>query len=155
MVSSMSATPTNALARRTTPTPSRSPIVRLLAPSSHTQLAAAYGGSYEALAVVRRLQREIATAQSILEARSIALADRQALLDARRHVLETGTFDIVTAREVAADLADLHTALHSHAKAWADLDTRAAAMHQLMDETVGHGAQLATTEVRQLSPVSG
>ena len=149
IVSSMSATPTNALARRTTPTPIRRP----LAPSSHTQLAAAYGGSHEALAVVRRLQREIATVQSILEARSTELADRQASLDARRHTLETGTFDIVTARELAADLADLHAALQTHAKAWADLDTRAAAMHQLMDEALGNGAELVTAQVRQLATI--
>ena len=146
----MSATPTTALARRMAPTP----MLRSLAASSHTQLAAAYGGSYEALAVVRRLQGEIATAQSILEARSIELADRQAVLDARRQALETGTFDIVTAREVAADLADLHAALQAHAKVWADLDTRAAAMHQLMDEALGHGAELVTAQVRRLDPVS-
>ena len=148
IVSSMSATPTNALARRTAPTPIR----RQLAPSSHTQLAA-YGGSYEALAVVRRLHREIATVQSILEARSTELADRQASLDARRHTLETGTFDIVTARELAADLADLHAALQIHAKVWADLDTRAAAMHQLMDEALGNGAELITAQVRQLATI--
>jgi hypothetical protein len=146
----MSATPITALARRTTPTP----ILRSLAPARHTQLAATYGGSYEALAVVRRLQGEIATAQSILEARSIELSDRQALLDGRRHALETRTFDIVTAREVAADLADLHAALAAHAKAWADLDIRAAAMHQLMDEALGHGAGLVTAQVRRLNPAS-
>jgi hypothetical protein len=119
-----------------------------LRPSSVTRALAAYGPrptvaqvQRAELALLAEAAQRLARQHSAIELDRIALEARSDQLDAHQNDLamrrlhaQAGPFVAADARQLAAELAELHEAIEEHVAAWARLDACAAEVVRATEE---------------------